>query len=1687
MITMSDSNLSAPAPAGAGKHYSLFKENFSDCFQTTSPDRARALARTPLKIEQWHRQDATLKDTNKAAWHAQNQVDRALNTVQDAYAFGAPLLQARLKEKYGVVDDVRTTWLHLYIPRDGLWGITDPLGSTTTRTVSLIDAALHNFAANEAFEEKDSAYISQPDARGQFTLKPVQEKMTIKQFQALCRELDLGKQYRQHLQDALLPRSVVARQELKEKVIDSEKATFTTAAAMALLKGDISANAHDVVTGLLAGRTGLTLIGKVTEPCDLSLLGTTLTGILIFGAVSQQITEPHPIVVYVPHDPEHPMKEYASWPDFVRELSRQLFENATASSSQMTYRQFFSQFVDQAQRGHFFAALDQRLSTLTWHPKEPLDQRPSWRPAPVLQPDLQYVRAPFSEDIAERLYQRKLDKILKDAGDIVIATADADSHARKAWWDNALKIVADIFNAALLVVTPFVPVLGELMLAYTAYQLGGEVITGVIDLVEGQWVEATEHLIGVLNELAQLAAVGAGFVIGKPLLTKFSGLVDSMIPVRLASGESRLWHADLTPYERPDIDLPNDAKPDATGLHTHQGKTILRVANKHYEVSKEGKTARQRIQHPTRTEAYQPEVALNGKGAYVIEGEQPRTWDDATLLRRIGPAVHDLSNTQLETVRKISGTDPGELRRMYVENREPPALLMDTITRLDIDQDLQLFIEQMNSDDPKVYGQADPVTQLQVMTRHGMWPPKAAMRVIDGKSETIWEYTDANAPNGKKLIVQLQERQLRQGELLKSVMETLDENGTAVILDQAPDTPVQSLDQRLRTLRKRIATVAKNQRTALFNEDYASRQAPAEKHTALVRDKFPDIPAQGIKRLLATATKAERQVMSDEGRLPLRLKRIAQALQLEARTARAYEGFYRETLVSADTERLALNALRLFSDTLSDLRIEIRADSFDGELSCKAGPADASILRILVRGKSAAYEVRDSSNKQLHEAADLYQAILQALPDEKLGELGYRTDQGAMFKQWVMVKNEFPAQRRTALAVEAALPPTLKEDLLLLRGPGLSRAPRSVDERVTDLYPHFSEREANVFVKSLTDTGDAVEHLNRLEKELDDLRLDINTWKIEHLMDWGPDSVDFINRGGRHIADQLLECFERKASVFGQRATYLEQGYALDLSTEFSSYNNLESWWKKLPVLNKYLDQITTLNLDNTSFSTESAGLLKDFRQLRHFSARQCGLSRLPQGVGKMRLLQTLRLSDNHIQLTPADVESLRNLTRLETLRLDNNPLGTLINVERMPRLSVLSLNNTGMEKWPEGIFSKRRPRSFFLDMQQTPLTQIPDVIAGSDQAFIVARTRLYSNSLSDANRIAYEDYRKSVGISPHIYYSKLANRELAKWPVSTDTIFSSEEHGLGAYRPEAWSDLAMEAESEGFFAVIEKLRESADYRAGGVPREQLADRVWQMIDAAYLDPVVRDDLFTMSTAPTTCADAGAQLFNNMGIKVLVAQAYSYSTSAADLQTRLVTLAKGAARLERVNEIARADIASRTGTPDEVEVHLAYETGLARRLDLPWQSDDMLYQGVSGVTEEAVAQAYSTVVSREEGDGLVNAMLDQPFWIRYLHESHPGEFKNNETSFQEKVVQLENLREVQQAWADGTTLAQAEKTLLREQLKNLAHALSLPESVVFTGDSMTDQTYERLYNDIGEDELELGRKLTRGALKKAGL
>lgn len=1675
-----------------GQHYDLIKSHIDSVFLDMQLHRSHALRQAPLRSEPWMSAAPAshverMGNANKKAWSTQNKVDRMLARLQDSYAFAEPLLKAKLLEKFNISVDVKNTFLRLYLPKKSSGWAIQILEGHTTRTVSLLDAALHNFAYDEIFE-KDSAFIIKTDpVRELFDISPIDKIISVGQFQALCRDLDIGAQYRAHLEDYLLNKEPVAQAYLQLHVQRNQQAALKAAAHIALAKKDVSRQAHGLIRELLEGRQHLKLGEQVMRVCELGMMDLNLTGILIIRPDPEQKQHSQKMIAYVPHDPEHPLKEYPSTLDFMKELSRQLRDNDAAPSSGMTYRQFFSQFVDHEQRGHFFADIQQRLTHIKWYPKERGDPRPSWRETPVDNPQLQFSAPPITQPLWTYLYQQQLNKILNDARVIAVSTADADSRARWAWWENFKKIASDIFNVALLVLTPFVPFLGELMLAYTAYQIVNEAVEGVWDLIEGHLAEAGEHVLGVVTDVLQLAAFAGGAQIGNAFRLKLSSLVEGMKPVRSSDGKTRLWHPDLTPYEQPALALPQTSKPDALGLHRHSGKIVLPIEGKYFEVQRDPQSEMHRIRHPERAQAYSPELRHNGQGAWVLEGEKPQDWEGPRLMQRLGHSVEGYTLSELEKLRSISGTPENSLRRMHVENSAPPPLLTDTLTRFktwDRTRSMSRLVRTGQPLSPNAYWFESIAPSLPG------WPADKSLRVYEKTDLTgsFHQHGNAGAAPEKTLNISLED--MLNGNLPERLAGFLSEPDMTTLLGRQ-----YPRHEQIQALREALAQAVETRMPEIFDYEYRLKDRSENPQVQLLQNAFPQLPSSVARPLLEQATDGELRVMTEQQRIPLRLKNMARESAFETWATRAVEGLHEPALLVPDSERLVLNTLKIHSDTFGDLRIDVRDGTLDGPLRSSTGPKEARTVRTLIRDERGRYEVVDGANRKLHDADDFYTAVLLALPEDKRTALGYRTDQGEIFRQWVTVKTEPPTERRTLLARPPlrALPPRQTE--LLVRGPGLSKVlwpfkEKTVETKVQEMYPHFDQSEVAAFTRSLHAKGDPHQEIGRLKQERKILGQKLEDWRKSYLRDYDPDDGgrlpdaywEFEQKGGKFIAERLMECFDRKSEAFGERSASLEGGYTLDLSTEVMP-RNLERWWQQMPAdLKPFLEQVTTVNLDLQQFSPGPRGLLKDFPNLQQLSARNCGLRTLPESLGQQRRLRTLRLSDNMIELTPPAIEQLQNLDRLETLRLDNNPLGDPPPIHRMPKLKVLNLANTDLTAWPLGLFSQPRPRGFFLDLQRNRLRSIPEVAPGSDKAFLIARTRVDRAKLTPEVRKSYGLYRESVGMKSRVRYQQPAEDLMKKWTPPDDASLYSESPGTGAYRPEAWHDLVDEPNSVGFFTVLETLTRSADYRQGGRARAQLTDRVWRMVNAVDIDTRLRKKLFLMSTEPGNCEDAGAQIFNNMGVEVLASEARDYSISAAEVERKLVTLAKGSARLARVGEIARADVRARGSVPEEVEVHMAYETGLTKRLELPWQSDAMDYHTIAGVSDTAVNEAYTTIIDAEAGDGLVNQMLEQSFWEQYLRKHYPGELARNTDLYQDKLELLSLTKEWQEAQSHGQ-----EPVGLLKQLVKLAEKLSVPLEDVLEGEKMSQERYESLQRDIGYQEKELSRQLTREAMARAGI
>lgn len=281
---------------------------------------------------------------------SQNRVDQMMANLQNPAEFAEPLLKAELKTRFGLDLDVRNTCLRLYIPAHIPW-LRLKSGAARIWTVSLLDAVLHNFESAEtetdAFEPV-STYITPPSANGQFqTLPLVLEKMSITAFTHLSRELDIGKRYKEYLEDNLGISNPVASALLRPKIHDSQKTALTAALHMAQMQKLLGSDVHPLITGLLDNLPYLRLRGQPWGCHELTIMNARLTGILLFAPDLESARETVRVVAYIPDDPEHPIKEYPSSAAFAEELGRRL--------RTPDYQQFFSRFINHEDRGHFFA------------------------------------------------------------------------------------------------------------------------------------------------------------------------------------------------------------------------------------------------------------------------------------------------------------------------------------------------------------------------------------------------------------------------------------------------------------------------------------------------------------------------------------------------------------------------------------------------------------------------------------------------------------------------------------------------------------------------------------------------------------------------------------------------------------------------------------------------------------------------------------------------------------------------------------------------------------------------------------------------------------------------------------------------------------------------------------------------------------------------------------------------------------------------------------------------------------------------------------------------------------------------------------------------------------------------------------------------------------------------------------
>lgn len=689
------------------------------------------------------------------------------------------------------------------------------------------------------------------------------------------------------------------------------------------------------------------------------------------------------------------------------------------------------------------------------------------------------------------------------------------------------------------------------------------------------------------------------------------------------------------------------------------------------------------------------------------------TWDDTTLVRRLGHQTDGFSDTQLQQMLTVSGTHPDALRKLHINNEPPPPLLTDTLERFKIAQDLQRFIELIGSDDPLLYRRADAQTQIQLLTSYGLLPATQGLRFLNGAGEVTWTY----APSPRLPMIDIHEAQMNHGEMLEVIMQGLGEAQIKTLLGEEPGLPMTSLEPRVARLRQQMAKLAKEKWLSLFETRYSAKQLPTHPATQNLMDRYQGLPRSVAEELLRTATVEEYKGIG-ANRFSPRIDELARWTLLETRTARAYEGLYIESLGGADTDRLVLHSLDRLPDWSPDVRLDMRAYSFKGTLLDSVGAPQAKIVRTLVRGDDRFYTPVDDAGLELHGPTDLYQGVLQALPDAQRNALDIHIGQGERLRQAIGRSPLDHDSLRALLASDPIRKPHYDSRIMRLPGgmdgyrPGTAAegpsASPTPEQRAQDLFPTFNAEQIRDLVRSLESRPEGARStLVTLQQSYSALDVELSRWVSETPRP-APETGVIVSGSEyqaarlsrQRWAEEIKRCLRRETEMDEFQGSHTRPSHVLELEEPMPG---------TLPPLRMRFEHVTYLQLAGDSTTKGLVEFLRAFPNLRHLDVDGIPIRTLPEQITSLPNLGVLTLNNCRITLDANSHAALSSMTRLHVLDLSDNPLGVPPDVSRMAELRQLRLSNTGIDQLPTGLES--RPQLTTARLERNRITDLPPAL----------------------------------------------------------------------------------------------------------------------------------------------------------------------------------------------------------------------------------------------------------------------------------------------------------------------------------------------------------------------------------------
>ncbi|MGL6243136.1 NEL-type E3 ubiquitin ligase domain-containing protein [Pseudomonas sp.] len=1559
-----NSNTSVLTPDQQGIFFDLIKSNAPAWLLTASSQLRGELYETLIAS---HRSRSELADLLKGFKSPEN--------------FCTPLLAKAMSDKLGTPLDTTGVIFQHVRSTSSLLGLRKKLVLPIDR--DLLTAACENFELGEtlAGNYSDTSLIYIPE-----TITGTGNKIVSiepHEFAELCRELDLGKQYQAHIKSLFQPATGV--NELHNKYVAHAMNNFEVHRHLALMKETISAEMHRVLKAVKE-KQPVKLGNNTLGYQALEMFDVTINGAMFIGPVGEHDDDDYRCVVYLPDDPLHPLKEYASFKDFEVELSGRLRASA--------FRKFFLRYINLGEQSAFLQALDKGLTS------------PGSSPLPPSSVYVSVSGVDVSGDIFQEIFRQYANQVMADTRLLVVPTDDEDEKSRL----DRLETYKSIGINILLFGASFVPFVGHVLLAVTVMQLLSEVYEGIASWSRGEQEQATDYLFDTIENLILMAAFAAGSVaVGRAYKSiRTSVFIERLRKVAGGDARGRLWNPDLAVYQQ-SRQLPRALAPDARGLHWVGGQAYLPLDAGLYAVRPKAATDLWEVMPPVGNDGtYFPVLETNDVGAWRHDSELPQEWTPLKLFRRFGYTSDDLPDAAAEQILAVCGIDDNILRQAHVDRSRPPALLVDTVQRFRADAAVTRFIEQLSV--PASVSLADRDLQLHLLTSSSQWPTDCAINVVNAAGRQVGFYGATTVEAGK--IISLQLDALRRGQLHTSLLSALSRTQREALLSTAT---VDSVAQA-KTLTKVIADQAESSSLALFERVYQRTEAPANTRVAVLMKKFIDLPAAIADELVRYAENGEWDDL-DADKVPLRLAEEAGRYLQVVRVSRAYEGLYLNAAGGLHTDRLVLDSLEHLPGWTGDVRVEIRERSGSQSESASIGSAQAP-EKVQVNVHSDRYsvfvdDILPSTTFAKRTREHYFQALWHGLSTQRKTALGVQADDaGVALRQKI---TQLALTRRTAIArvIEAQpsrpgylSPMRLADRPIAPASPGFSGrlALKSSHDvlvhRALELYPMHSPAQIHTLVNALgTNVIVVLKKLEAMRREFQAIRQGLSLWVNRQTWHQAPDGprLEVSKLSKFRTAQAIIRCWRREPE-------FIQTGEELFSTLTFDAQPMGE-----LPVIIGDFSHVGRLVMDGVGASAGLNAFLQNFSNLRSLTLRGNHLTRLPQALSTMSRLVHLDLSDNLIQLTTDSVSQLASMTGLQSLDLAFNPhLTRAPDVSKLLHLERLSLRGTGITQWPKGASSLSGLHE--LDLRDNRIETIPDEVFQGNPVPNKG-TNLHGNPLSPDTLKKVVSHQQKTGVSLGVIASDYRRLSI---PASNEAQSSLWLAGLSLAETQpkraVWESLRSAPDSMGFFNVLAHLPSTADYKR---LYSHYSQRVWNVLHAAAEDDRLRRSLFRLARLGRFSADGYSALFSEMEVQVLCYRAMvAATTGTASLEQQFITLLRGLFRLHEVEGLALADINTRTGTQaktytNALEISLAYRVGLAERLDLPAQPRAMTSGWNVEVTPATLDQACQKVLTAERSSALREWVITQGFWVEYLEVTYQERFRDISDRSVRAFAQLE--------------------------------------------------------------------------------